>query len=269
MKNDPVSMRQALKELGLSTYEANCYVVLLTSLSPTATEISRLSGVPRQKIYEAMEKLHLLGLCSVKAGLIRRFEATPPAEAFAQLSEKLKKEATERIGKAQRMSEMATMLYESAKGGGDLMTQVEICKNRAQVRRTYYRLLDSARSEIVAFHKPPYVVHPHDLKQKKEALERGVDMRVIYETLPDSGKQRALEKEIKARSRVGEKSRLSGLLPMKLLVVDGACVLLALEHGTTGAPSFTSLAIRHQGLAKALSRSFEVYWSECGGKQRK
>lgn len=261
MNNESVT-RQKLRELGLGKYEANSYLTLLSHTSPTATEISKLSGVPRQKVYEALESLHNLGLCSIITGRAKHYEATPPAEAFTNLSEKIKREAALKSEKAREMALIAASLCGKAERDTGLMPQIEISKSRDLVKRLYFKLMNLSKREILAFHKPPFVVHPHDLEQKKDALKRGVSMRVIYERLAGADEQRSLEREIEKRRKAGEKSKLAGSLPMKLLVVDDSYVLVALEHAATDAPSCTSMAIRHQGLAKALKTCFEVYWKE-------
>ncbi len=49
-----------LKYLGFNVYEAKIYIELLKQTHPlTAYEIARISGVPRSKVYEVVDKLFL------------------------------------------------------------------------------------------------------------------------------------------------------------------------------------------------------------------
>jgi sugar-specific transcriptional regulator TrmB len=50
-----------LKEFGLNSYEARAYLSLLLHPKITASEISKLSGVPPQRIYDSLKKLEKKG----------------------------------------------------------------------------------------------------------------------------------------------------------------------------------------------------------------
>jgi len=56
----------SLERLGLSTYEARAYAALLRSGPVTGYQLSRHSGVPRSRIYEALEKLGARGMVIVR-----------------------------------------------------------------------------------------------------------------------------------------------------------------------------------------------------------
>jgi sugar-specific transcriptional regulator TrmB len=47
----------ALEKLGFSTYEARTYLALLQESPATGYQLSRLSGVPRSRVYETLERL--------------------------------------------------------------------------------------------------------------------------------------------------------------------------------------------------------------------
>lgn len=52
---------QALNQLGYTDYEAKVYIALLQSPDATGYEASRVSGVPRAKVYEVLESLERKG----------------------------------------------------------------------------------------------------------------------------------------------------------------------------------------------------------------
>jgi len=56
----------SLERLGLSSYEARAYAALLRSGPVTGYQLSRQSGVPRSRIYEALEKLAARGMVIVR-----------------------------------------------------------------------------------------------------------------------------------------------------------------------------------------------------------
>lgn len=57
-----------LQEFGFSQYEAYTFVYLLRLGPSTAREIADFNGVPRTRVYDAVEKLHEAGLVDIKYG---------------------------------------------------------------------------------------------------------------------------------------------------------------------------------------------------------
>src|SRR3954466_7886865 len=76
----------ALRQLGLSLYEARLYLGLLRHGSQNGNELSRTSGVPSSKVYSTLEKLTAAGVVhSVRRGTTTRFVCIPPGELVARL----------------------------------------------------------------------------------------------------------------------------------------------------------------------------------------
>ncbi len=59
---------QTLEKLGLSNYEAKAYLAILSEPPLTGYKLSKVSGVPRSRIYETIEKLAAKGLVLTQAG---------------------------------------------------------------------------------------------------------------------------------------------------------------------------------------------------------
>ncbi len=59
---------QALERLGLSNYEAKAYLAFLSESPLTGYKLSKISGVPRSRIYETIEKLTARGLVLSQEG---------------------------------------------------------------------------------------------------------------------------------------------------------------------------------------------------------
>lgn len=64
-KEEPI---QALEHLGLSNYEAKAYLAFLSESPLTGYKLSKISGVPRSRIYETIEKLMAKGLVLSQEG---------------------------------------------------------------------------------------------------------------------------------------------------------------------------------------------------------
>jgi sugar-specific transcriptional regulator TrmB len=59
---------QSLEKLGLSKYEAKAYLAFLSESPLTGYKVSKISGVPRSRIYETIEKLMAKGLVLSQEG---------------------------------------------------------------------------------------------------------------------------------------------------------------------------------------------------------
>lgn len=70
----------ALLSLGFSQYEARCYVGLLGPGPQTGYAVSKATGVPQPKVYEALRKLVGRGAARQLPGEPVLFAATPPGE---------------------------------------------------------------------------------------------------------------------------------------------------------------------------------------------
>lgn len=78
---------ELLGELGLSEYEARCFVALSRVGTATAREVSDLSDVPRSRVYDTLEALHERGLVDVQQSDPREYRAVSTDAAIRTLRE--------------------------------------------------------------------------------------------------------------------------------------------------------------------------------------
>lgn len=76
---------EALVEIGLTEYEARCFVALTQLSEGTAEEIARIAEVPQSRVYEVAEQLHRRGVVDVQASEPRRYYVLPAEEALDRL----------------------------------------------------------------------------------------------------------------------------------------------------------------------------------------
>ena len=70
-----------LESLGLTEYEARCFVALTRIGQGTAREIAEVADVPRPRVYDSVEALQGRGLADVQDAQPRRFRAPDPHDA--------------------------------------------------------------------------------------------------------------------------------------------------------------------------------------------
>ena len=74
--DDPRSAAiEQLEQFGLSAYAARSFVALASLGSGTARDVSRVSEVPRTRVYDAVEELHDRGIVDVQNASPKRFWA--------------------------------------------------------------------------------------------------------------------------------------------------------------------------------------------------
>ena len=77
----------ALHELGLTEYEARCFVALTRLSSGTAKEISQVADVPRSRVYDTIERLERRGLVNVQQTEPREYNAVEVDTACRRIRE--------------------------------------------------------------------------------------------------------------------------------------------------------------------------------------
>lgn len=83
---------ELLKEFGLNTYEARCYLALLELESSTAPEVAKASGVPPQRVYDSLSSLIEKGFIQEVNGKPKLFVPLPVRDALLNRIYQLKVE---------------------------------------------------------------------------------------------------------------------------------------------------------------------------------
>jgi sugar-specific transcriptional regulator TrmB len=70
-----------LQQVGLTTYESEAYIALLSKRMMTAEEISRNTSVPITRVYGTLEQLMQKGFAKIVQGRPKRYHALSPEQA--------------------------------------------------------------------------------------------------------------------------------------------------------------------------------------------
>jgi sugar-specific transcriptional regulator TrmB len=91
------SVHSILREMGLSPYEIDALMALLSTGSSTAVDLLPLCKVPRSRIYGVLTDLVTKGFASMRPGKPTVYEAVPPRDAFGYRLYMLRTETDRRI----------------------------------------------------------------------------------------------------------------------------------------------------------------------------
>jgi len=252
--------------LGLTEYESKCYLAMLRKQSSTASELAKLSGIPRTRVYDVLERLAQSGMCVELLGRERKFQAVPPEVALQRLLDHQKAEFDSKEKLIQTLTSSLAEIYRKGSLNNDPLDYIELLRDPQQVARRVMQLVAGAEREILVFVKPPFSNPKKELeKQNEESIEaaqRNVDCRAIYEIPSDPQEVAWMLGLIDRSARAGEKSRVIETLPLKMAIVDECKVVFAMEDYHKTRSYQTSLLIEHHALAKGLKMLFETLWEK-------
>jgi sugar-specific transcriptional regulator TrmB len=244
-----------LQPLGISPQAEAVYVVLAPLESATIPELADLASAQPEHVDKQLEELRQLGLAAeLSQGL---WQALPLLDVVNAL-------------RAQRLSEleMASVAAESLHSHLLAATEssadnIKIVVGREAIIAARRDICNSAKKEICAFDKPPYVqgrpnATAETLSQEApewQALERGASVRCVYH--PGFDADRLAELALFAAK--GERSRTAPV-PMKLILVDKQVALIPSMRSYRPGHELRASITRHPMLVEALQWLFETVW---------
>lgn len=245
-----------LIELGLNTYEAKVYLSMLGKNSITASDASKMSGVPRQRIYDILNTLQLKGLCLEKPGKVLKYKATEPKEALiSMLVEKNKKFQRE----LEKQRELALKISKKLENGNKIevnepMEFIEIYRNPNQILRKYDELLLESENEILNIAKLPYLQEKAEPTYEK--VKNGIDVKFLIENNILKEKPQMIEAIFRLYGN--KDNRFIDSLPLKFSVFDGKKVSLTLPSENTN--GIVGVVIKNRNMAEAMRILFYSLW---------
>lgn len=249
---------EPLLNLGLTGYEAAGYLALTRRGRATAAEVARLSGLPRQRVYDVLDGLVARGLATLEPGRPARYTAAAPETAVGVLLaahraslERLERDAADAIARL-------TPAYREGRAENDPLDYIELLREPAAIAARFSELEAAAERQILVFTKPPYAIEPGENVAGLQLLERGIEARSVYERslYDDPAQVDAVRRFVEA----GEQARVVDELPLKLVVIDGRVALFTMEDPVAGVPGLTIMVVEHAALARLLTLAFEHVW---------
>jgi len=258
------NLPELLTESGLTAYEARTYVALLSHPGAKTAVIAGAAAIPQPHVYRVLRRLLELGLATRSSAGRTVYRGVDPAAALGRLEETTRKRRERQDVALARAKQALAELYKRGARARGPEEYVEIVKNPAEIFARLRAMEAGARRRMSSFNKPPYVnLKPAPREMGKffapvlKALARGVKVQALFE----NGAGLAPVEQMAFLMERGQETRVVDRLPMKLVVVDGREVMLALESKVAG-PTPTYLTISHHGLGETLEALFDRIWAE-------
>lgn len=263
-----VASRDALVEqlqtLGFSQYESDVYVTLLSRPTFTASQVAAQSGVPRQRVYDVLERLLAQGLATeLLDSDVRTFAAVDPTTALQAWLDHQHREMEEAY--SQRSAHVHELLphLSSVYAAGHEREQPDALLERINDTLLFTeRVRDAIREAgetVDCMLRTPFTVSLEDqLREIEIARARNLRLRALYEQEVTNDK--GILAYLQLFEENGAGIRLSNAIPVTVYVIDGTYAWLALPQPALSEESAHTLAVAHSGLGTTLQAAFEYYW---------
>jgi len=225
----------ALENLGLTEYEARCFVALSRLPHGTAKEIGQVADVPRSRVYETMDRLQNRGLVELHQAEPRAYQSASVDTALRMLRARYESylETAE-----QSLRKLEPAYRRTVQG-------VWAINTHQQVTGRIVDLISEADAEIVLIVLDDELLNPNTVDALTEASERGV--QIYIGTTAEAVRDRLSTVDLDAElfeneliewfTEMSESPRIG-----RLLMVDRDPVLVSALHDETlpGIPNETA-----------------------------
>ncbi len=264
-------MKESLKRLGLTSYEAQAYLTLTTTGPLDASKLAKNSKIPTGRIYSILTSLEERGLVRRQDTRPKKYMAVQPQIAVKKLAETKKAELDE---KKQEIDETAQKLHIELLGIARKKPQAQfwtVAVGEKEAWELSRELINQAEKEILFFltskemtKKEPHPNHQETLNSLLKALEKGVKIRILLNPLSN------LEEYTKNPTV----KRLLGHLGKQLQcrtaenpttpfdIIDSETVLLRINNPAKPEELLATVHLQNNQLAKELRKRFQEIWQE-------
>ena len=242
----------SLREVGLGRYESAVYLGLLLDQTARVSEISKRTGVPQPKAYQALDSLVEKGFCTMGSGAVNRYRPVPPRDAMVGLLDRLA-ETRQRV---QDLGERLEEIRREGQGRELWAPPIEIIKGLPQVERLVLERLEHATDEALFFARQPHLPRVDIAAAITAFAQRGGRVRMLVEPGfledPDFPEECAKYRALPADFRMVDH------LPTKMIILDRH---VAVSSVTQAGGKPLDLVVRHRGFVDHFVASFERSWS--------
>lgn len=168
---------ESMMRLGMNQNEARILETLFSNGPLGATDINRHSGVPRNKIYEILDRLSREGVVEVQPGRPILYRAAEPRSVVESMVEKYRKAGEE-------VKEALAVLQSAQINETDPAAYAWVVRGREAAKRKLAELVFGAAESIFIVGGFPNQYLNHVTTALKAAAQRGVKTRAIHMVSP-------------------------------------------------------------------------------------
>jgi len=240
--------KKALKELGLTEYELQAYVALVSGGEISASEVSSASEVPYSRVYDVLNRLEDKGFIQVRGGRPTIYVAKAPTEVVRLV----------RLEWEKRLEKHGDRVVEELQPRFEKDTQattrdVWVLHGRAAILAKAMEMLEKARDEV-KLSLPRLDLSLEDLDA---VVERVLELKTKRVRILTADVDETIEPAIPSEYEVRTRNRVFGAG----LVVDSEQTLIIIAGGEDET-SFVGVYSSHVVFAAIANAYFDSLWAE-------
>ena len=244
-----------LDALGLGPEEESVYRHLVERPSGDRGDLVRTTGLGRLEVDRALRNLEALGLVAHTGADHDRVVASPPGVALGAL-------LVQRQEELRRAQTEMTALMGVYRGAGRRQDTdvVDVVQGPTAIAQRFAQLQHSARSTVQTLSKPIGAVVTRE--DNDETEQAGLARGVRYEAVVERAAFQAADFQgaVEAALDRGAQIRVTGTLPLRLLIVDREIAMVPVVAEGSDEPLTDALLVHPSGLLDGLMAVFDLVW---------
>lgn len=258
---------ERLRQLGLTEYESQAYLVLVEGTKMNAEEVARKANIPIPRVYGVLENLRDMGLIVIIEGRPKKFEILSPEEGFQNLLKIRKHSVEESIRQleltSQEVKEVLSPIFWRERLRIKPEDLLESLENLALTEKQTKKLITGAEKTLDIF-TDIFSWFDEVEKELKKALARGVQIRVLMNMKHPMTHN--VVKKLKSMN-IGVRQPSDLKFPVRGTLADSSKVIFliwASPQRNRGhpryvyRPSFSA----NEGIVAIFQQSFEYRWQK-------
>ncbi|MFX0079500.1 MAG: TrmB family transcriptional regulator [Candidatus Hermodarchaeota archaeon] len=256
-----------LRQLGLTEYETQAYLILVQGSQMSAEEIARKANIPIPRVYGVLESLKNLGLIVIIEGRPKKFEIISPEEGLQNLLA-IRKQASEESFRqleetSQEVKEVLSPIFWRERLRIRPEDLLESLDNLAITEKQTKQLIVEAEKSLDIF-TDVFSWFDGVEKELAKAMKRGVRIRVLM-NMQHPTTRSAVKKLLSLGISVRQPSDLR--FPVRGTLADSAKVVFLIWASPGVEKSQPRYVYRpshsaNEGIVAIFQQSFEYRWQK-------
>ena len=260
-------LRESLRRVGLTAYESEAYLALLSKRELTAEDVARQTSVPITRVYGTLEQLMQKGFARIVQSRPKRFHAVAPAEAKREYLTQLRQNFEQDLLSIEEVMRLMQRQVEPIYVESHLQVKAEELLeplDSLQVMEKRTRDYVQTATDEVLISTALFSWLPRVRVQLKDALKRGAKLRILMQ-LPNSQVVKHLNELIEMGAQI--RDTRDPWHPVRGTLIDNrelAFVIWAAEEAERywNPIVYTPNHTKNPGLIRIFRESFLFRWEK-------
>jgi len=202
--NAASNLREPLRRVGLTAYESEAYLALLSKRELTAEDVARQTSIPITRVYGTLEQLMQKGFARIIQSRPKRFHAIPPVEAKREYLTHLRQDFEQNLLAVEEVMRIMQRQVEPIYVKSHLQVKAEdLLEPLDDLQVMEKRTCDyvQAATDEILISTALFSWLPKVRLQLRSALRRGVKLKILMQ-IPNSQVGRQLNELIEMGAQI-------------------------------------------------------------------